>query len=126
MTSKVSSGERAGDADDRLRREVEDRVAAGDGRGDSLGVAQVGLGELDLADDPEQLEAGAAGAADVGLARAGAVEDADLVAALEQRPRQVRADEAVGAGDQRAGHARRARRGPRAVHGGFAARPRGR
>jgi len=42
--------------DDRLRREVEDRVAARDSRRDCVGVAQVALGELDLGADAEQVE----------------------------------------------------------------------
>ncbi len=93
----------AGDADDRLRRQVEDRVAAGDRRGHRLGVAQVALGKLDLVAQAEQVEAGAARPADVGEARVGTVEHANRVAALQQRPDQVRGDEPVRAGDQR-GH----------------------
>ena len=100
MTSKVSSGRFAGDADDRLRRQVEDGVAALHGPPDRLGVAQVALGQLDLPAQSEQIEAGAARPADVGDAWIGPVEHPHVVAPLQQRLRQVRGNEAVRARDQ--------------------------
>jgi hypothetical protein len=90
----------AGRADDRLGGEVEDRVAAADRLRDRLLVAEIRLGELDLTADPEQVEGGPARPPDVRLAGVGTVEDPDAVATVEQRLRQVRADEAVRAGDQ--------------------------
>ena len=59
-------------------------------------VAEVGLDQLDLGGDPLQSEPGER--------RRCQVEDGDRVAALEQRPGQVRGDEAVAAGDQRPLH----------------------
>ncbi len=75
----------AGDADDRLRGEVEDGIAAGDRGGDRLGVAQVALGKLDLVAQPEQVEGGAARPADVSKPRVGPVEHAHGVAPRQQR-----------------------------------------
>ena len=63
-----------------------------------VGVAEVGLDQLDLGRDPLQDQAGER--------RRRQVEHGDRVAALEQRPRQVRGDEAVAAGDQRPLHRR--------------------
>ena len=80
---------------------MEDGVAAGDRRRNPLGVAQVGLHDLDLVADPEQLQARAPRSADVGQARLGAVEDAHGSGVAEQRPGQMRGDEAVGAGYER-------------------------
>ena len=81
-----------------------DRVGAGDRLPHPLGVAEIGLDQLDLLADPEQVEARGADAADVGGPRAGPVEHPDILPALEQGPGEVRADEAMAAGDQRQAH----------------------
>jgi hypothetical protein len=80
---------------------MEDRVAAGDRRLDRAGVEQVGLDQLDLVADPEQVEAREARAAEIGQVRSPAIEDANRGSPAQQRARQVRSDEAVAAGNQR-------------------------
>ena len=77
---------------------MEDDVElAGVERGaDTLGIAEVGLDQLDLRRDPLQGQPRER--------RWRQVEDGDRVAALEQSPGQVRGDEAVTAGDEGALH----------------------
>src|ERR1044072_7671616 len=92
-------GRFAGDTDDRLRGQVEDRIATANRGVDPIGVAQVGLGQIDLIASGERVGRGASGPPAVALARASQLEDPHGVAALGQRPRQMGADEAVGTGD---------------------------
>ncbi len=63
---------------------------------DPAGVAEVGFDQLDLGGDALQGEAGER--------RWRQIQHGDRVAALEQRPGEVRGDEAVPAGDQRPLH----------------------
>ncbi len=84
---------------------------------DFLGVAQVGLDQLHLSGDPQQLQPRAARPADVGLPRRRPVEHPHPLAALEQRPRQVRGDEAVPAADQRGLQGEPASAGAQGAHG---------
>ena len=78
--------------DVRLRREVDDRLAACRGRRDGVGVGDVTVVELVR----DALEVGP-------VARVGQpVEDDDLVASHRQPPHEVRADEPRSAGDENA------------------------
>ena len=88
------------DAEADHRRLVADRGDAVDGAGDDVGVAHVALDELGA-----RVEVVGPLAVRGGQQQ---VEHADLVAALQQRVDDVRADEAGAAGDED-GRARRAR-----------------
>ena len=81
----------------RLGGEVDDRLAAGGGLGDRVGIADVALEELDVG----ALEVGAI--AGVGQL----VEDDDVLARCGETLREMRADEAGAAGDEHA-HRRKA------------------
>src|ERR1044072_7802009 len=67
-------GRFAGDTDDRLRGQVEDRIATANRGVDPIGVAQVGLGQLDLIANAAHVERRASWATHVGLARARPIE----------------------------------------------------
>ena len=85
----------------RQRGLVEDDVAALDGREHTLEAAEVALHDLDVLRDVEQVAP---------VARREVVEDADIVAALEQRVDQMRPDEPGAAGDEHPRHGPPSRR----------------
>ena len=91
MTALVVSGSCTERGTDGQRALVEDELDAADGVVDALVAAQLALDDLDVVLEPGEVRAVAGGEV---------VEDANRVAALEQRADEVAADESGSAGDE--------------------------